>query len=65
MDLDFLRHLKEIIDHEAFIDQDSQQDQAILYAVLIHITIPDNKSVAGLKSSIRCYHYDRLAQIID
>jgi len=27
--LDFLRHLKEIKDHEVFIDQDSQQDQAI------------------------------------
>ena len=35
MTLDFLRHLKEIRYHEVFIDQDLQQDQAILYDTLI------------------------------
>ena len=35
MALDFLRHLKEIRDHEVFIDQDLQQDQVILYATLV------------------------------
>ena len=35
MALDFLRHLKKVRDHEVFIDQDLQQDQAILYATLV------------------------------